>query len=123
MGTAYDPGTAGSITSLGHGQFEVSSWREADVAYYVDVCKGTCTCRHFTKRLVGTGTECKHLTQARAERWAGLAETAQRLSDAALTESLAKYGNDPAVGGCLRVERCLRKQRAEQEQALKAVFS
>lgn len=121
MGTAYDPGTAGQITPLGKGQFEVSSWREEGLAYFVDLARGRCTCPAFRRN----GSTCKHLTQTRAARFEGLVAKAKSLPESELEELLPKYeaAGQLDIAVAIRTELFDRQQAAVREQALKAIFS
>lgn len=118
--------TTAKITKLGHGQYEVESFCQEGIAYFVDVAKSTCSCPHFTKRLVGNVNAeakngCKHIRAARAERFSELAQTAKATPTERLEALKDKYlGVDGAIWLAIADELEDRYQAETKETLRKA---
>jgi hypothetical protein len=93
------------MKQMADGSFIVESTSGADRAYKVTIeGSGTCTCPHFTYRLIGTGQQCRHIvavhahiqatkpTKSAAEIQAEInAEFARRQNERALAAQQERY--------------------------------
>ena len=101
--------------------FAIDSFNGAG-SYTVDLAgaKATCSCPHYTKRLAGTDKCCKHIEAVEAQLpMIEAMEKAAGCTDEQIERLLPKYGNDPIIGGALRVARAERKA----EQNLRDIFA
>jgi len=106
-------------------QFSLDSMSGAKRSYLVTMGENpSCTCPHFSRRLSGTpAARCKHIRVVAAQLgWIEAAEKASRIADAELPALLAKYGEDPLLGGVLRCERERRRQAERENEARLELF-
>lgn len=116
------------MTKIAAGIYSIDSFSQEATSYRVDLNAGTCTCPHFTKRLAGTNTDCKHLVACRAERFAQISETAKTLPTEKLEALKDKYlGQDKAIWLAIDGELYDRDQAAMKQSLrdtqLKTIFA
>jgi hypothetical protein len=112
----YNPGTPLFAVKNPDGTFTVPSWRNDTDSYTVNLEAGTCDCPHYRERLAGTGQDCKHLKQVRAERWERLIAKANTLPAEQLPVLLAKHEENGNLEIALAI-RCAMADRIQQVAA------
>jgi predicted nucleic acid-binding Zn finger protein len=122
---AYDKGTPTRPVKIAPGIYSIDSFRNETESYRVDLNNGTCTCKHFTGRLVGTGEVCKHVVACRAARFEGLIEKAKALPSAELEALLPKYEGQGQldIAVAIRAEIQARQQAAVKDADLRRIFA
>lgn len=108
---------------------EVASMTDARATYMVNLEKRTCTCPHYTHRLIGTGRVCKHVEAAerslRAQEFEARLFIAKGEPTVNLERLLAKHEEkrNLEVAFAIRCELHDRAEAARRDAELKAVFA
>src|SRR5215831_2456333 len=109
------------ITALPRNLYEIDS-ESRDRTYIVEPGK-SCTCPHFTHRLIGTGQSCKHMRAVEAYRaeqttLGRMADRAAALTEPELKQFAQVHNGTPAGCACL-LELAARKVAEQRDQQLK----
>ena len=116
----YNPGRATVATKNADGTWSVPSFRGEERVYIVNLELRSCSCPHHQNRQA----VCKHiLTAAEQSTYIEYLEKARRCEDGQLEKLLARYLDDPMISGAIRMVRAERKQRAQEDAALRAIFA
>lgn len=114
--------------ALPSGLYEVESESDPETTYVMEPGR-SCSCPHFSKKLAGSGSLCKHLRALDAhmaptveDRFKTALLTASRVSDALLPVLLEKHGENALVQTALIYERTRREQAAAADEVRKAIF-
>src|SRR5712671_2802437 len=102
----WDKGTPTAVRMIDENVFACDSFRGEAKSYRVNLETKVCDCPHYAGRLAGTQNVCKHYEAAKQQAtFLKALSRAKELTDEALARYLAKYGDNPIVGGALRVEK------------------
>ncbi|HEV8177673.1 MAG TPA: hypothetical protein VGP44_08300 [Gemmatimonadales bacterium] len=113
---AYNPGTPTTTYSLPDGTLAIPSWRGEAKAHVVDLQLSRCTCGNYVHVQAKVGGDCKHLKQARAEKFAALVAKAKTQTTDTLNALLTRY----EAAGKLEIAFAIRGELLDRTQQVTA---